>query len=251
MKRTFHAAGMARIGAVLVFGIAAACGGTDGSEPGGATTLPPTGGIAGSSAPISQPAIDLPRASAAGGSAPSIPTKPAHSATPGSPAAATGTPYCAVRKVLDSRCTACHNEQKVAGAPMSLKTYADLQAPAVTDKTKKVFQVVGVRVHDTVKPMPPQEKLTADQPNSIDTWVAAGGPEGSDPTCDGTITNTPTGSPTEPTEGATGYPEKCDEVYTIRSPGSGGATSPYMVPAGQEIHPKISIPAPWGNEPVQ
>jgi hypothetical protein len=153
--------------------------------------------------------------------------------------------------VLDSRCTACHNEGKVAGAPMTLKTYADLQAPAFSDNTKKVFQVVGVRVHDTVKPMPPQEKLTADQLSSIDTWVAAGGPEGSDPTCGGTIgaDGAPVQNPGATT--STDWPEKCDEVYTIKSHGSGGATSPYMVAAGQEVHPKVSVPAPWGSEAVQ
>jgi hypothetical protein len=109
-----------------------------------------------------------------------------------------------------------------------------------------------VRVHDTVKPMPPQEKLTADQLSSIDTWVAAGGPEGSDPTCGGATTNMPTQSPTTTTgDGATAFTEKCDQIYTIKSHGTDGATSPYMVPAGQEVHPKISIPAPWGNEEVQ
>jgi hypothetical protein len=156
-----------------------------------------------------------------------------------------------VRKVLDSRCTACHNQDKVAGAPMSLKTYADLQAPAVSDKSKKVYQMVGVRVHDTVKPMPPQEKLTADQLSSIDTWVTAGAPEGSDPTCGGTVgtASTPTQDPGA-TAGAA-WPDKCDQVYTIKSHGTGGDTAPYMVPAGQELHPKISVPAPWGNEAVQ
>jgi hypothetical protein len=158
-----------------------------------------------------------------------------------------------VRTVLDSRCTACHNEAKVAGAPMSLETYADLQAPAFSDSTKKVFQVVGVRVHDTRKPMPPQEKLTADQLSSIDTWVTAGGPEGSDPTC-GRMTGpdrTPTDDPDATATAAAEWPDNCDAVYTIKSHGSGGDTSPYMIPPGQEVHPKISVPAPWGNEAVQ
>ena len=64
-----------------------------------------------------------------------------------------------MKRTLDGNCTACHNEQKTAGAPMSLKTYADLMAPAVSDKTKQVYQLVGVRVHDKAKPMPPQGQL--------------------------------------------------------------------------------------------
>jgi hypothetical protein len=156
-----------------------------------------------------------------------------------------------VRKVLDSRCTTCHNQDKVAGAPMSLKTYADLQAPAVTDSSKKVYQMVSVRVHDTAKPMPPADKLAADQLTAIDTWVTAGAPEGSDPTCGGTA-----GTETSPTQdpGATAgsdWPEHCDDVYTIKSHGTGGDTSPYMIPAGQEVHPKVSVPAPWGSAAVQ
>ena len=160
MKRTLTAA--------LALGLMA-CGG-DESQSGAPTVTPPSnGGLAGSIAPsVTPPTTSTPIHSGAAGA--SSTTPPAPNGKPSEPApTATGTQYCSVRKVLDSRCTACHNEQKVAGAPMSLKTYKDLQLPAVSDKTKKVFQVVGVRVHDTVKPMPPQEKLTADQLNSIDT----------------------------------------------------------------------------------
>ncbi|HKP56150.1 MAG TPA: hypothetical protein VJV78_05510 [Polyangiales bacterium] len=243
MKRTLTAA--------LALGLMA-CGG-DESQSGAPTVTPQSnGGLAGSIAPsVTPPTNTTPVASGAAGAPSSTPPEPSAKPTEPAPTAG-GTQYCSVRKVLDSRCTACHNEQKVGGAPMSLKTYADLQLPAISDRTKKVFQVVGVRVHDKVKPMPPQEKLTAEQLSSIDTWVAAGGPEGSDPTCGGTISDKPTDKPTTtPGEGTTGFSEKCDEVYTIKAHGTGGATSPYMVPAGQEIHPKISIPAPWGNEEVQ
>jgi len=126
---------------------------------------------------------------------------------------------------------------------MSLKQYADLQAPAVSDPTKKVYQVVGVRVHDTVRPMPPQQKLTAEQLAGIDQWVAAGAPAGADPTC--------AGVPPEPTTPTAAWPENCDAVYKVLSHGPSSATSPYMVPAGQEIHPQVSVPAPWGSEAVQ
>jgi hypothetical protein len=123
---------------------------------------------------------------------------------------------------------------------MSLKTYAELQAPAFSDKTKKVYQLVGVRVHDTVKPMPPQEKLTAQQLNEIDMWVAAGAPPSADPTCGGSAL------PPEPTTPA--WPDNCDETYMITTARGG---RPNSVAAGTESHPQIPVPAPWGNERVQ
>jgi hypothetical protein len=241
------------LGALIVVSIVAACGGGEEQDDvppavGGPTvSSPPSVGTAGSAAipPVTPPSSAKPSQAAAGG--PAIVTPPAPTATPIVPGAAgSGAAWCGVKKTLDSRCTACHNEQKTAGAPMSLKTYADLQAPAPSDKAKKVFQVVGVRVHDTVRPMPPQEKLTPEQLAGIDTWVAAGAPQGDDPMC---AANGPTGSDAPEQV----WPTNCDAVYkiTANSGGVGGSTSPYMVGAGREIHPQIPVQAPWGSEAVQ
>jgi len=127
---------------------------------------------------------------------------------------------------------------------MSLKTYADTQMPAISDPSKKVYQVVGTRVHDTKAPMPPQDKLTDAQLTGIDNWVAANAPAGSDPTC-------ASDAPAEPTADNWEWPTNCDGTYTLLSHGPGGNDAPYMVPAGQEIHPQIALTAPWGSEPVQ
>ncbi|HET8935820.1 MAG TPA: hypothetical protein VFN67_20370 [Polyangiales bacterium] len=151
--------------------------------------------------------------------------------------------WCGVKRTVDSRCIACHNEMKTAGAPMSLKTYTDMIAPAVSDPTKKVFQVVGVRVHDKVRPMPPQDALTADQLSGIDKWVAAGAPSAADPTC-AALNPVETGSATAERV----WPTTCDETVTIKV-SNGGA--PQQVAAGQEAHPQEQIAPPWGNEDVQ
>ncbi len=227
--------------------VIAACGGDDGTTGPAAPVIP----VAGSPA-VGVPAT--PRTSAAGAPAPvtpALPVQPPITGVAGGPAAppSAGGPvvpgadatWCGVKRTLDSRCTACHNEDKVAGAPMSLKTYADLQAPAFTDKSKKVYQVVGVRVHDKVKPMPPQEKLTAEQLAAIDAWVAAGAPAGADPTC---AANGP--PPDETAEQP--WPDNCDEVYTILAASGGRKNS---VSPGQESHPQIRVTPPWGNEEVQ
>jgi hypothetical protein len=183
----------------------------------------------------------------AGQSAPMMPP-PAPVATGGTggteavqpmPAAGSELLYCKVKSTLDARCVACHDGLGTAGAPMALKTFADLQAPAATDPTKKVYELVGVRVHDTVRPMPPQQPLTAQQLSEIDTFVAAGAPSPADPTCPG---NEPVG-PTEPE-----WPTNCDETYTILAASAG---SPNRVAAGVETHPQIPVVAPWGFEEVQ
>jgi len=123
---------------------------------------------------------------------------------------------------------------------MSLKTHADVQAAAVSDPSKKVYQLVGVRVHDTVRPMPPQAKLTAQQLSEIDAWVAAGASAGSDPAC------ASNGAPVEPTTPA--WPDNCDATYKVLATTGG---QPNTVAAGLETHPQVSVTPPWGTDEVQ
>jgi hypothetical protein len=150
--------------------------------------------------------------------------------------------WCAAQQTFTARCVACHDGQNTAGAPMSLKTYADLQAPAVSDPSKHVYQLVSTRVHDTRSPMPPQQSLTAAELASLDAWIAAGAPAGDDPTC---------ASNDDPGQMETAWPEHCDAVYKLIAHGAGGPNDPYVVPAATEQHPKISLPAPWGDQSLQ
>ena len=147
--------------------------------------------------------------------------------------------WCGVKQTLDSRCTVCHNEMKVAGAPMSLKTYADLMAPAPSDPTKKVFELVKTRVHDKDRPMPPQNPLTPEQLTGIDAWVAGGAAASADPTCPGNVVET---------KPAREWPTNCDEEYEIRL---ADASSPNTIGPGMEGHPQKTIQPPWGNEQIQ
>jgi hypothetical protein len=238
------------LGILLMFGTLAACSGDPAgtTEPAANSAGAPANTLPAAAGKSAGPSTNSPSSVATGnagspGSTGVVTTRPPVETTSTTPTADVSM-WCGVKRTLDSNCTACHNEQKTAGAPMSLKKYDDLIAPAVSDATKKVYQVVGVRVHDTVKPMPPQQKLTADQLTGIDQWVAAGAPAGSDPTC----ANAPV---TKPTVAEETWPTNCDATYKLVAHGTGGDTTPYSVPAGQEIHPKISIPAPWGKETMQ
>jgi hypothetical protein len=237
-----------------------ACGGDPNavvsSTTGSPTTVLPPGaaigqptaptGVAGSAATVSPPAI---ASGAAGAAAPATAAPGAAAAAPMSPAAtgaATGavapggeSGWCGVKQTLDSRCTVCHNEMKLAGAPMSLKTYADLMAPAPSDPSKKVYDLVKVRVHDKARPMPPQNPLTAEQLSGIDAWVAGGAAASGDVTCPGNKVEETT---------AAAWPENCDETYTIML---GTKDNPQMIQAGAEIHPQQQVAPPWGSEAIQ
>lgn len=106
-------------------------------------------------------------------------------AGPGVQAGPSGLP-CAVDAVLEQHCRSCHQNPPLAGAVMPLMTWDDLQAPAKSDPTKKVYELVGARIHQDVKPMPPppNARLTAGDTTTIDSWIAAGAPKSTD-TCGG------------------------------------------------------------------
>jgi hypothetical protein len=150
--------------------------------------------------------------------------------------------WCDVKRTLDARCVACHDDQRSANAPMSLLTYAHTQAAAFSDPSRKVYELIGARVHDTAKPMPPQQKLTAAELAEIDTWVAAGAPAGDDPSCGSSppVVSTPDE-----------WPTNCDATYIISAHAPGADAQPFSVPAGRELHSNVTVPAPWGNEALQ
>lgn len=91
---------------------------------------------------------------------------------------------CDVDAVLASQCRSCHGETPLYGAPMPLVTYADLTAPAPSDPSRKVYELVGERTHDDARPMPqpPAARLDAAAQQAIDAWIAAGAPSSAE-TC--------------------------------------------------------------------
>ena len=91
-----------------------------------------------------------------------------------------GTLPCDVGNVLTESCQSCHATSPRFGAPMSLVTLADLQAPAKLTPGKKVYEQIGVRIHDDASPMPqpPNARLDATAMATLDRWIAAGAPAG-------------------------------------------------------------------------
>ena len=160
----------------------------------------------------------------------------------GAPTAAGDLNWCKVKPILEKHCTSCHEQDGVA--PMPLLSAKDFQANAPKTAGKKVYEVSKTRINDTAKPMPPPpKKLTADELSTLNAWLDAKAPAGTE-SCDA------------PSADASGRvdgwnEEECDAIYEVRAHGPGGKDDPYVVPPGQEIHPQIRVDAPWGNEKVQ
>jgi hypothetical protein len=86
---------------------------------------------------------------------------------------------CAVDTILAQHCRSCHQNPPLSGARMPLMTWSDLQAPAKSDPSKKVYELLGTRIHDNVKPMPPPPnmRLSATDTTTLDNYIAAGAPK--------------------------------------------------------------------------
>lgn len=110
------------------------------------------------------------------------------------PQAATGLP-CDVDAVLERRCRQCHTSPPQFGAPMPLTSHDALTAPARTDASKKVYEMVLARIESDARPMPPppNERLSQADHDTLAGWIAAGAPRSTEACGEGTK---PTPTPT-------------------------------------------------------
>jgi hypothetical protein len=169
----------------------------------------------------------------------------------------TDTPWCKAKAVLEKRCTTCHDGQGSSGSPrnISFSNIDHLQMAGVGGA--KYFQRIGVRIRATENPMPPARNATEDELKTLEAWIAAGGGGGTNPSCTppaGSVSDAGVSGDAGPNTADSGaygeWPADCEKRYKIVSHAP-GSTGPFMVPAGQEIHPQVISDAPWGNEEVQ
>jgi hypothetical protein len=203
---------------------------------------------------LAAPAISLGQAAVAG--APAAPPTASAGTSP-APGA-----FCDALGVVRNKCQSCHGATHLYGAPMSMVTYDDFQKPAVTDPTKKVYQMVGTRIHDAMRPMPPINNPTLDGTEiaKLDSWIGAGALPGADPACASlpavtTPASMPAGTgspmavaPANATLDADGYPwpNDCEKHYRVLIySGTQGSGQKQTVPAGKESHPQITLTPPW------
>mgnify|MGYP001824757139 CR=1 FL=1 len=85
----------------------------------------------------------------------------------------------AVDDVFASKCRVCHNQALEFGAPMSLDSWDDTQAPS-TRSGVAVWEETSRRIHMDTRPMPPTglPPLSAAELEILDQWIAAGAPPG-------------------------------------------------------------------------
>ena len=168
---------------------------------------------------------------------------------PAAPAGPTGTAgggdFCGVLTAVQAKCGNCHGAETKFGAPMSLVTHEDFTKPSVLDPSRTVAAAVKARIHDMQRPMPPAGtmELTPEEMATIDAWVDAGAPA-------------PAGECAAPAEGSgelvpgqeipdQPFPE-CDDIFEIRASGDTG--QPQTIRGGAEVHPKVTMDAPWGDK---
>lgn len=115
-------------------------------------------------------------------------TLPDGAPAPPTPEETKGIP-CEVGKVLADNCISCHASTPQFGAPMPLVTYADLVAPAKSDPSKKVFELIGDHINGIagIMPPPPNEPLTPAEKRTLGAWLDEGAPRVED------VCQTPTG----------------------------------------------------------
>lgn len=149
-------------------------------------------------------------------------------AEPGANGANGATLPCDVDAVLAANCRSCHGATPSFGAPMPLVTHADLVADAPRTAGKKVFEVVGARVHDDARPMPqpPNPRLGAADLATIDAWVAAGAPAGTS-ACDGGSV-TPAGTGAKPLGCTPDQRIRPKTPYAVPTVGAGGSDDQYV-----------------------
>lgn len=129
---------------------------------------------------------------------------------------------CDVRDVLVTHCSQCHDDPPTFGAPMSLLTDADFAVPSLSDPARPVHALVGERVRDEDRPMPPTGGLSEAERDTLLSWVDAGAPTDPDAACgegDGDVPE-PIGPDALP----------CDPTHTFTAHASDSPTEGFAVP---------------------
>jgi hypothetical protein len=164
---------------------------------------------------------------------------------------ASGLP-CDVEAVVKARCQHCHGPTKRFGAPanMDLFTYTGTQAPAVSDPSIKVWQMMKKMVDQREMPLPtsPTGPLTDGERATLEGWWAAGAPMG---TMACSAAGAPDGGsaavPPGPPPGPQSLP--CTPNYEFRAHAESGSTSdPFVVPQGNDTYRCFDFQVPFSPE---
>jgi hypothetical protein len=132
---------------------------------------------------------------------------------------------CGVEAVLAENCQECHQSSPRFGAPMPLVTHQDLLRPAVSDRSKRGYELMQLRTHDEMMPMPPSGLLPRASLGALDSYFERGLPldERTTP-CEGVVRPPPLETPELP----------CEVTHTFQaSAGPTAMEAPYELPAAE------------------
>ncbi len=150
---------------------------------------------------------------------------------------------CPVPIFQKAKCTSCHDGRGTAGTPMGLLTYEDFIAPSHSNPAIPVYTLVGARVQDTMKPMPPTGMLDAQSIAAVEDWVAHGAPD-----CGFQHRTGGTGVGGTTSTGIGGVPPTGEGSTPQVGPGSGG--SPIVSGAGGAPPGGAGAPPGGGGAPT-
>jgi hypothetical protein len=249
------ARGTPRFGLALALSVLSAAGCTE-EEPGAPLNGPFTGVDSSVTTPTVDSGLPVSQGNDAGAPVVAVDTGVSAVVTPDASASVGGsvdTPWCKAKTVLEKRCTTCHDGKGSFGSPDKI-SFANIDhLQMVGTAGAKYAQRIGVRIRATDKPMPPARNATEDELKTLEAWIAAGATGGANPTCTppaGSDAGTPTVDAGSDAGMYGEWPADCEKRYKVTAHAP-NATTPFMVPAGQEIHPQVIFDAPWGNEDVQ
>jgi hypothetical protein len=129
---------------------------------------------------------------------------------------------------------------------MPLMTHADFHMPAKTQPTKKVYELAQLRLHDTMRPMPPTSTLAAAEMSALDPWLKDGAPAGS--TMDAQCPTEPTSATVPKKDGSYGRlvpgpDEKCYE-FTVHGSTTKVDETKFTIPPGEQYE-QFYYNIPW------
>jgi hypothetical protein len=180
--------------------------------------------------------------------------------TGGTTPAGAGVP-CAVAKLVSDHCTLCHAAKPQGGAPMSLMTLADFQAPAKSNAAMTVAAIIPARLNatDQTRLMPPVSStapVEAADRATFTQWLTAGAQGVATGACaitePGTVGPTAGGAAPAPTGmgGASldpiDYNDPDMQCYKFLTHAAGNKDTPYSHGPGEE-YVNFTFKAPWAG----
>jgi uncharacterized protein YbaA (DUF1428 family) len=167
-------------------------------------------------------------------------TSPSAPEQPEPPGSGEGLP-CDIHAALSTACGACHSDPPKYGAPMSLASLADVQAPAASDPSRSVRELMIERLTAESDAMPPGGDIEEGLRQLLVDWLQAGAPAGDDDSCQGSG-----GAGGSAPVGPDALPCEPTHVFTAHA---SGESSAFTVPevGADNLYQCFSFASPFGD----